>query len=78
MAKKDDVFSKDEILSDNTQENYCEQCRECAMWGIGDDPYSNAYDKSSCAMYPVPAHKPGYVINNTGPCPFRVPGRSNG
>ena len=70
--KKDPVFSKDEIMSDNTHADYCRQCQDCAMWGIGDDLYSNQYDKGNCAMYPNPGHKPGYVINNQGPCMFKV------
>ena len=71
--KKDPVFSKDEIMSDNTHADYCRQCKDCTLWGIGNDPFSNEYTKSNCAMYPNPDHKPGYVINNRGPCPFRVP-----
>ena len=70
--KKDPVFSKDEILSDNTHANYCEQCKGCAMWGNGNDPFSNRYDKGNCDMFPNPDHKPGYVINNRAPCEFRV------
>ena len=73
MAKKDPVFSKNEVMSDNTHADYCQQCKACTLWGIGDDPFSNAYNKSSCAMYPYPDHKPMSVIDNTGPCPFRVP-----
>ena len=61
-----------ETLTDNTGISYCEQCKDCTLWGIGDDPFSNAYDKANCAMFPNPDHKPGYVINNQGPCPFRV------
>ena len=72
MAKKDPVFSKDEIMSDNTHANYCQQCKDCILWGIGDDPYQNKYDKSSCAMFPYPDHKPNYVINNQGVCPFKT------
>lgn len=70
---KDTVFQKDEILSDNTHADYCKQCKACTMWGIGDDPYANRYDKGNCAMFPHPDHKPGYVINNEGTCPYRVP-----
>ena len=62
----------DEILSDNTHADYCRQCKDCAMWGIGDDPFSNRYDKGNCSMFPNPDHKPVYVINNQGQCPFRV------
>lgn len=70
--KKDPVFSKDEIMSDNTHADYCRQCKDCTLWGIGNDPYQNRYDKGNCAMFPNPDHKPGYVINNQAPCPFRV------
>lgn len=66
---------ENEILTDNTKIRYCVQCKECTLWGIGGDPFSNAYDKSNCAMFPNPDHKPAYVINNEGQCPFRVPGR---
>ena len=61
-----------EILTDNTKINYCEQCKDCILWGFHGDPYQNAYDKTNCMMYPYPDHKPGYVINNQGPCSFRV------
>ena len=64
-----------ETLTDNTGISYCEQCKDCTLWGIGDDPFSNAYDKANCAMFPNPDHKPGYVINNQGTCPYRTPGR---
>lgn len=64
---------EDERLTDNTKIRYCEQCEGCAMWGIGDDPYTNQYDKSNCAMFPYPGIKPTYVINNTSPCEWRVP-----
>ena len=37
--KKDPVFSKDEIMSDNTHADYCRQCKDCMLWGIGNDPY---------------------------------------
>ena len=54
MAKKDPVFSKDEIMSDNTHANYCQQCKDCILWGIGDDPFQNRYDKGNCSMFPNP------------------------
>lgn len=60
----------DERLSDNTQVDYCEQCRGCAFWGS--DVWSNKYDKACCDMYPYPDHKPSQVINNTGKCEFFV------
>ena len=65
---------KGDVLSDNTQANYCDTCRDCSMWGLDkEDFFSNQHDKSSCAMYPYPGTKPGYVINNRAPCPFKVP-----
>ena len=66
-----EAFRKKETLSDNTQVEYCQQCKGCGMWGIGDDPYMNRYDKNCCLMYPYPDHKPDYVINNTGVCTYR-------
>ena len=71
MANKQPRYM-DEVLTDNTRISYCEQCKDCAMWGIGNDPFSNEYTKANCAMFPNPDHKPGYVINNQAPCPFRV------
>ena len=64
---------EDDILSDNTHADYCRQCKECTLWGlVKDDPMTNRYDKASCAMFPYPDHKPGYVINNQGVCPYRT------
>ena len=71
MAKKAPRW-ENETLSDNTGIHYCEQCKACTMWGLGNDPFSNAYDKANCAMFPNPDHKPAYVLNNEAPCPFRV------
>ena len=61
----------DEILSDNTHIEYCKQCKDCIYWN-GEDNFSNRYDKSSCAVYPFPASKPPYVINNRGDCPYKA------
>ena len=63
-------FSKDEILTDNTKIKYCQQCKDCVMWG--ETVYSNKYDKACCEKFPFPNHKPEYVLNNKGDCPFRV------
>ena len=58
-----------EILTDNTKIHYCKQCKNCAYWGNG-DVYSNAYDKSSCDIYPFPQYKPNEVVYNTGECAY--------
>ena len=59
-------------LSDNTQINYCEQCRECVYWGKSRTPWDNKHNKSNCAQFPYPkAMKPVEVINNQAPCPKR-------
>ena len=71
ITRENGVFYKDEILSDNSHANNCEQCKDCILWGNGDDLFQNRYDKSSCAMFPYPDHKPNYVINNQGPCEFK-------
>lgn len=60
----------DEILTDNTKIEYCKQCKDCIYWGA--DNYSNAYDKSSCMIYPFPACKPQFVIRNTGDCQYKA------
>lgn len=58
-----------EILTDNTKTHYCKQCKDCCFWGNG-DAFSNAYDKTSCDIYPYPNMKPIEIINNTGDCPY--------
>ena len=68
---------KDEILTDNTKNHYCDQCKDCSLWGLGDDPFSNRYDKGNCSVFPNPGHKPIEVINNKGLCPYKIP-RENG
>ena len=60
-----------EKLSDNTQNDYCKQCKNCAFWGNG-DKFGNQYDKSCCDMFPYPANKPEEVIHNSGKCHFRL------
>ena len=62
---------ENEVLTDNTQISYCEQCEDCKHWGNGDDPRRNAYDKASCDKYPFPGIKPDWVINNYGECDFK-------
>ena len=59
----------DEQLSDNTQANYCAQCKKCKWWDGGDN-FSNRYDKSSCKKFPFPDCKPVGVINNQERCEF--------
>lgn len=60
-----------EVLTDNTKIDFCRQCKHCAFWD-GGTLYSNAYDKSSCAMYPYPDKKPSDVIMNRGECVYRM------
>lgn len=79
MAKNEVFHRDDDIMSDNTHANYCDTCRDCTMWGMDENDYfSNQHNKSNCSMYPYPGVKPGYVINNQAPCPFKVPGRGKG
>ena len=61
----------DEMLSDNTQIQYCKQCKNCENWN-GGDAFSNRFDKSSCKVYEYPDCKPVGVINNHEICRFRV------
>lgn len=60
---------KDERLSDNTDANYCAQCKDC-KYRNGGDNFSNRYDKSSCKKYMYPDCKPIEVINNQGRCAY--------
>ena len=63
---------KDDILSDNTHADYCEQCKKCINWGKSGTPWDNRHDKSNCEAYPYPTSmKPVDVINNLAPCPNR-------
>lgn len=57
----------DEILTNNEDIHYCNQCKDCRYWG-NSDAFSNRYDKSNCDQFPYPVTKPMYVINNTGEC----------
>lgn len=61
----------DERLSDNTHENFCEQCEQCVYWGKSGTAWDNKYNKGFCAKFPYPTGKPRYVINNEAPCPER-------
>lgn len=72
MAKKGLLTADDDILSDNTHIEYCKQCKKCLHWGNNkDDPFSNAYDKAFCDMFPYPDEKkPQVIINNKAACDF--------
>lgn len=65
------MLHEDEILTDNTKINYCEQCKDCINWGKSGTPWDNKYTKSNCSAYPYPSMKPMGVINNTHVCEFR-------
>ena len=71
MAKTMSERLANDILTDNTQISYCEQCEDCKHWGNSGDPFSNAYDKANCDRYPRPERKPDWVINNYGECDFK-------
>lgn len=62
---------ENEVLTDNTQIEYCKQCRMCCNWGHT-GAFGNAPEKASCDMFPYPGHKPQSVINNTGRCPYFI------
>lgn len=59
----------EDILSDNSQTEYCKLCKDC-IFRDGGTPFSNHYTKSSCMMYQHPKMKPLRVINNTGLCEY--------
>jgi hypothetical protein len=61
----------EEVLTDNTQFEYCKQCKLCELRDDG-TVWSNHYSKCSCQRYPHPRMKPIDVINNKVACPFRT------
>ena len=66
------MFSRDEVLTDNTKIKYCTQCEKCIRWGNDKNDYrSNKFSKECCDKYPFPDVKPQYVIDNTGKCIYR-------
>ena len=71
MEKTFEERYEDELLTDNTKVNYCEQCKDCINWGKSGTPWDNQYDKSCCEAYPYPKFKPNGVINNQTPCAYR-------
>lgn len=58
-----------EILTDNSALNKYRQCKDC-IHTPGDDVWSNAYDKGSCAMYPYPEIKPNFIFDGSKECDF--------
>lgn len=71
MAKSLTERHLDEVLTDNTKIEKCKQCKDCILWGHTDN-FGNAYDKSSCDMYPYPDHKPMSIVHNHAMCQFRT------
>ncbi len=61
----------EEVLSDNTQIEHCQQCKDCKYQDDG-TPWSNHYTKSCCQMYQYPKFKPLEVINNEDNCNYRL------
>lgn len=61
-----------EILTDNTQIQRCNQCKDCAFWG-NSNAFSNEYDKLFCDMFEYPQRKPRHVIDNLGECEYFMP-----
>ena len=59
----------DEVLSDNSQVENCNQCKDCIFRSDG-TTWANDYRKSSCMIYKYPNMKPLRVINNEGLCEY--------
>lgn len=62
----------EEVLTDNTQFENCQQCKLC-IFQDGGTVWSNHYTKSSCMKYAYPKMKPTEVINNKSSCPHFEP-----
>lgn len=58
-----------EILSDNSQNEDCKQCKNCAYRSDG-TVWSNDYRKCSCMAYPYPSRKPLNIMENKEECYF--------
>lgn len=73
MEKKTFVeLHKDEVFTDNTKIEYCNQCKNCANWSEQDVAFGNRYNKTCCREYPYPSMKPIGVINNYDKCLKKV------
>lgn len=59
----------EETLSDNSQVEYCKQCKDCIFRDDG-TIWSNRYTKASCQIYKYPNSKPLGVINNKQICEY--------
>ena len=66
------ITSNDDILTDNTQIEYCKQCEKCINWDPNGNPFGNQYDKAYCSIFSYPNAKPPQVINNEGDCKYRI------
>lgn len=60
---------KDDILTDNTSLNKYQQCKGCK--NIGNDMFSDRYDKGSCLKFPYPKSKSFKIMLNEKECPYK-------
>lgn len=73
MEKEKKTLSErlaNDILSDNSNIEYCKQCKNCIFRDNG-DVWSNHYTKSNCQMFKYPGLKPSEVINNKKICLYK-------
>lgn len=60
----------EEFLTDNSQFENCQQCKDCKFQSDG-TIWSNYYTKASCQKYPYPKFKPIEIIDNKIDCCYR-------
>lgn len=73
MKKEKKTLSErlaNDILSDNSNIEYCKQCKNCIFRDNG-DVWSNHYTKCNCQMFKYPGLKPIEVINNEKICLYK-------
>lgn len=69
MKEKKTLYEryKDEVLSDNSQNQDYKECRDCIHWNMGGE--YDSYKKAICRKYPK--MKPIGVIKNRSKCEFK-------
>lgn len=65
----------DPYFANNSQVNFCTDCKDCILWHDGNwntlGVYCS-YEKGNCEAYPYPGSKPTAVIYHEAKCPKKI------